>query len=274
MILPVATVATENCYDELRLTMFSLEQYHKCKWYISCDQYVYDRIHHIENVVAKRLVTGPQGNHNSRDPQEQTSFLKVVLTKFDICKAAIADEGGVLFLDSDMLFVNEFEPEMLKTLKVPSLDAIISQHMTNNWKNEAHHGYFNVGMFFLRNTDLIDKWRYLSENHRKLNMYYEQKPLEYVQRNFITANFPINYNIGWWRFNEAETRSRLEKLVLERNKIFFGSKPAVNFHMHVFKESQMNYGKFLVDKVSSLMKISNNRKYDELLEYIATHQNS
>ena len=121
-------------------------------------------------------------------------------------------------------------------------------------------------MFLLRNVEMVDRWRALSENHKQLNMYYEQKPLEYVQRNYITANFPINYNIGWWRFNETYTRDRLNKVHLRDDQIYFGEKPAVNFHLHLLKDSQMNHGKFLMDKLFQMMSESNNKKYHEFLK--------
>jgi|7_EtaG_2_1085326.scaffolds.fasta_scaffold00116_10 hypothetical protein len=263
----LSTVATRNCYKEFLLTKYSLEQYHDCLWYVSCDDYTHKKISHIDNVEAVAMVDSDECDHNSTNQLMRDTFLKVILTKFDISLKAIKEHGSVLFLDSDMLFVNGFEDRVINIINDRNLDAIISQHMTNNWQNEAHHGYFNVGMFLLRNTEMIDQWRFLSENHKQLNMYYEQKPLEYVQRNYITANFPINYNIGWWRFNESHTRSRLDKVCLKDNKIYFGDKHAVNFHLHLLKDSQINHGKFLMDKIFDLMQHSNNNKYREFLTY-------
>ena len=264
--LVVGTVATTNCYKEFLLTKFSLEQYHECQWYVSCDAFTHSQIAHLENVEARPMVASDDCNHNSTDPAQRRTFLEVVLTKFDICKEAIANHGSVLFLDSDMLFVNPLGAQALRVMENEDLDAVLSQHMTNNWQNEAHHGYYNVGMFQLRNTAMIDAWKYLSENHERLGMYYEQKPLEYVQRNFITANFPIYYNIGWWRFNEPQTRSRLDSIALKDNQLFFGDHPAVNFHVHLLKDSQLNYGQFLLDKILPLMRDSDNVKYHALLK--------
>ena len=172
----LSTVATTNCYKEFLLTKYSLEQYHDCVWYVSCDEFTQSKISHFDNVCAE------------------------------------------------------------------------------------------AGMFLLRNVEMVDRWRALSENHKQLNMYYEQKPLEYVQRNYITANFPINYNIGWWRFNETYTRDRLNKVHLRDDQIYFGEKPAVNFHLHLLKDSQMNHGKFLMDKLFQMMSESNNKKYHEFLK--------
>ena len=267
-VLPVAAVVTQNCYKEFLLEKFSLEQYHTCEWYISCDQYVSDALSNFKNVSAHRLIESDNCDHNSTCPIQQDNFLKVVLTKFDICEAAIEDHGGVLFLDADMLFLNPIEDKMLSLFGETHLDGVLSQHMTNNWKNEERHGYYNVGMFFLRNTSLIENWRYLAQNHRQLGMYYEQKPLEYVQRNYITANLPIYYNIGWWRFNETYTRDRLEKLHLKNEKIMFGDNEAVNFHFHVYKNpGGFNPGRFLVDKVLSILATSNHEPYKDLLQY-------
>jgi hypothetical protein len=264
--LVVASVATKNCYKEFLLLKYSLEQYHSCQWYVSCDAFSHSQIKQFDNVDAKILIDSDDCDHNSSDPTQQENFLKVILTKFDICKIAIEKHGGVLFLDSDMLFVNPLEKKMLELFEIKSLDAILSQHMTNNWKNEAYHGYYNVGMFYLRNVDLIDKWKMMSVNHRSLNMYYEQKPLEFVQRNFITANFPIYYNVGWWRFNERDTLGRLDKLRLYDNIICFGTNKAVNFHLHLLKESQIHYGKFLMDRIFSMLGESGNKKYQALLQ--------
>jgi hypothetical protein len=267
-MLSVATVATTKTYTEFLLLKYSLEQYHSCSWYVSCDQYVYDKIKDIVNVTPLNLVKTDDCDHNINSVEMQQNFINLVLTKFDACEAGIKDHGYCLFFDSDVIFTNPIEDRVLDLFKNPSLDAIISPHMTNNWANEAKHGYYNVGMFVTKNLNMIKQWRHMSKNHRQLGMYYEQKPLEYVQRSYITANFPIYYNIGWWRFNEEHTKGRLTKLRLEDDKIYFGNNEAVNFHMHTLKNiGYQNFGQFLVDKVFAMMKDSNNTRYKSFLEY-------
>ena len=99
-------------------------------------------------------------------------------------------------------------------------------------------------------------------HYKKYNFYFEQQPLEFVQRNFVSVNFPINYNIGWWRFNTPQTQSRLNSLRLKDDKIYFGNRPAVNFHVHTVRELEYeNFGQFLVDKVMDMFKSSQNKEY-------------
>ena len=267
-MLSVASVATTKTYTEFLLLKYSLEQYHPCSWYISCDQTVHEKIKDIPNVTSLPLVKTDNCDHNINSLELQQNFINLVLTKFDACEKGIEENGYCLFFDSDIIFTNPIEDRVIKLFTNPSLDGIVSPHMTNNWANEAKHGYYNVGMFVAKNLEMLMQWRHMSKNHRQLGMYYEQKPLEYVHRSYVTANFPIYYNIGWWRFNEEHTKNRLEKLRLENESIYFGNNPAVNFHMHTLKNiGYQNFGQFLVDKIFGLMKNSSNQKYHEFMEY-------
>ena len=90
-----------------------------------------------------------------------------------------------------------------------------------------------------------------------------------MQRNFISLNLPINYNIGWWRFNRPNTQGRIELLKCVDDKIYFGNKPAVNFHVHTLREiGYQNFGQFLVDKIVSLMEETNNKRYIDILDIL------
>ena len=188
-----------------------------------------------------------------------------MMTKFDASKLLIENFGHALFLDSDMIFVNEIEQKILELFENKNVDAAICQHMTNNWPIEAKHGLYNGGMFHVKNLNFLEQWINLSKNYKQYNFYFEQQPLEYVQRNFVSLNLPINYNIGWWRFNSEQTKSRLNQLRIEENKIMFGNLPAVNFHVHTLRQiGYENFGQFLVDKIKSLMSETENQNYKDL----------
>ena len=81
--------------------------------------------------------------------------------------------------------------------------------MTNNVAIEAKHGYYNAGMFAATSVEFLDAWENLSKDYKKYNMYFEQQPLEFIHRHFLTANFPMHYNLGWWRFNLPQTQDRV-----------------------------------------------------------------
>jgi|TARA_R110000824_G_scaffold191451_2_gene373139 lipopolysaccharide biosynthesis glycosyltransferase len=265
MILPVGSIVTEKTLEEFYILKKSLESFHDCRWILSCDAYTYDELNGQENVDCHLLVSTDDCDHNLADEEKRENWMKVMMTKFDIAKFGIEKYEHILFLDCDMIFVNPIEDKVLKQFENKDIDACICQHMTNDWKNEAMHGLFNAGMFHVKSLEFVEAWENLSKQYKQYGFYYEQQPLEYVQRNFLTVNLPINYNIGWWRFNNAQTHARLSLLQLQDNKLFFGPRPAVNFHVHTVRPLEYeNFGQFLVDKVLTLFDKSQNDVYEKI----------
>jgi len=269
MILPVASVVTNKTICEFDLLKLSLEQYHDCRWVISCDKSAYENYKDVENIDCLKLIETDDCDHNLMSPEKKDQWMKVMMTKFDAVERLISQYGHALFLDSDMIFVGPLEDKIIALLENPNIDVAICQHMTNNWQIEAKHGLYNGGMFHIKSLDFLNTWRELSKDYKRHNFYFEQQPLEYVQRNFISLNLPINYNIGWWRFNTPGTQSRLNLLHLKNNTIYFGNRPAVNFHVHTLREiGYQNFGQFLVDKICELLESSSDLKYKEILKAI------
>tara|TARA_R100000008_G_C3585123_1_gene171638 strand:- start:110 stop:928 length:819 start_codon:yes stop_codon:yes gene_type:complete len=269
MTLPVASVVTQKTLTEFELLKYSIELFHECDWVISCDHYVNAALQNIPNVTCLRLIESDDCDHNIQDEIKQQNWMKVMMTKFDAVSAHLEKHGNCLFLDSDMLFVGPIEDSLMELFLNKNIDATISQHMTNNWPVEAKHGLFNAGMFHIRSKEFLSSWISLSRDYKKYNFYFEQQPLEFVQRNFVSLNFPINYNIGWWRFNTTHTRERLNNLQLINDDIHFGLRPAVNFHVHTSRDLEYdNFGQFLVDKITDLFRQSSNPHYKSLLEFL------
>lgn len=276
-MMPVCSIVTEKTISEFKLLMFSMEQYHdNIRWFISCDDAALDVFKNEQNVIAVKMIDSDDCDHNLQDAGKRDRWMKVMMTKFAICRKALKHSQGlpVIFLDCDMVFVGPIEPRIISLSSMEQIDAMVCQHMTNNWANEAKHGYFNAGMFVIRSKEFLVEWENLSKHYKEFNLYFEQKPLEFIQRNFVTLNLPINYDIGWWRFNEQNTVGRLKSLRLLEDKegekqIWFGNRRAVNFHAHMLRSLETkNFGQFLVDKIEMLLESgSDNDKYKELLAY-------
>jgi lipopolysaccharide biosynthesis glycosyltransferase len=269
MILPVASVVTKKTICEFDLLKASIEQYHQCEWVISCDKHAFNKYKNVNNIKCLDLIKTDDCDHNVASDQQKDNWMKVMMTKFDAVESLLEDHGQALFLDCDMIFVNPISEKILAIFENENIDACICQHMTNDWTTEAKHGLYNGGMFHIKNKDFIKQWKILSSQYKERGFYFEQQPLEYVQRNFNSFNLPINYNIGWWRFNRSSTEKRLDLLKIKNNKIYFGNKPAVNFHVHTLREiGYQNFGQFLVDKIVSLMRQSDNDDYKVVLNIL------
>ena len=267
--LVVASVVTQNCLKEFLLTKYSCELFNTCKWYVSCDKDVKDHLHQYDNVKTLVFETEDTvSDHNSQDPQSRKQFLHIILNKFVALEKALEENNYCIFLDSDMLFLNTVDSALIEILNNKTIDFLVSPHYSRDPLNEDKHGFYNVGMFGLKDPANLTQWKYLTENCEKFNLYYEQKPFELILSNFYTLNLPINYNIGWWRFNNQRTRDRLNQLNLVDDEIMFGKLSVINFHFHVFKApGGFNPGQFLVDKVMTLLKSSEKEEYKQILEY-------
>ena len=268
-MIPVASVVTKKSLSEFLLLKLSLEQYHEVKWYVSTDQYAFEFLSKFENIKLQNLIKTDDCSHGTNDPVKNRLFLELVMTKFDAMKSAITENGYGLFIDSDIFFTAPIEDRVLDLMRNSNIDAILSPHMTNNLGLETQVGHYNVGFFSMRNIQYLKLHEAISWRHKEFNMYYEQQPLQFSSYDYLTINLPIYYNIGWWRFNEPQTKYRLNLLTCDDNNILFGENKAICFHVHALKKlDYTNYGKFLMDKLINLMKSSNNKNYKVLIDYI------
>lgn len=271
MFFPVASVVTEKAWKEFLLLKFSFEQYHSAEWFLSCDKHVEERLTEcsFDNVDFEVNIDHDDCTHNTTDEEQREQWLEVMLTKFPACRRAIDNhQGSCLFLDSDMVFVNPIDDFIIQLSRDCFVDAMVCPHMTNNQDVENKHGYYNAGMFFVNNLQLLDDWETISKDHKKYGLYFEQQPLEYVIRGYRTANLPINYNFGWWRTAWGSAVSRISQIKLADEKICFRNLPVVNFHMHTLKTKKTDaFSNNLVAHVFELLRESNNVKYKALVKY-------
>ena len=268
-MIPVASVVTKKSISEFLLLKLSIEQYHEVDWHISVDEFVYENLGTFKNVKMLNLIKTDDCSHGTDDPVKNRLFLELVMTKFDALRSGVSKHGYCLFVDADIFFTGPIEEKVLSLMKNSSIDAILSPHMTNNLGLETQVGHYNVGFFSMRNLSYLEQHAAMSWRHKEFGMYYEQQPLQFCSYPFLTVNLPINYNIGWWRFNEPHTHSRMDALGIHDDKITFGGLPAVCFHVHTLKKlDYTNYGKFLVEKVISLMRNCNNDNYKVLISFI------
>ncbi len=268
----LCSVVTKNCLTEFLLTKFSCEKFNNCNWHVSCDQVSADYLSRYQNIKTYTFEVNDEiSDHNSTLPAHRAQFLNIIMNKFAVLEKCLEVNSHAFFIDSDMLFVGPLDHQAVNLLDEKRIDFVVSPHYSRDPMNEDKHGFYNVGMFALHDSENLKQWKYLTENCEKLGLYYEQKPFELVLSNFSALNLPINHNVGWWRFNNPRTNKRIKQLKLENDRIFFGSLPVVNFHFHVFKEpGGYNPGSFLVKKVLEMLEDSNLPAYKEILQYYET----
>jgi hypothetical protein len=267
--LVCSSVVTKKAYKEFLLLSKSLDIFYDVDWYISVDDFVNEKEKNNCNCI--NIIDSDEGTHGSNDPEKNRIHMKMMMTKFDACEKALSENSYVLFLDSDVFFVNKISDQLYDLMTCNNgIDAILSPHHTENKNLESQVGYYNGGMFCIKNKNILNSWKKLSLAYKKYGMYFEQQPLEYSTKDFVICHFPIQYNIGWWRMNEKNTKARIATLGLnpETNEMFFLGKEAINFHVHTLKKlDYKNYGAFMLEKILACLKDSTNQNHKKILDF-------
>ncbi len=263
-MISCASVVTKKCLLEFELLDFSISQHHKVEWFLSTDQETANYLGGSYNCEV--LIDDERGTHGVKDSELNNKHMKMMMTKFEACRSALKNYDSVLFMDCDIFFLNPLSEDVISLMNNPSIDALLCPHHSENKSNEAKVGYYNAGFFIIRSQKLLDDWEKMSMQYKKLGMYYEQQPLEYASKTYITINLPMQYDIGWWRMNETNTKFRINKLALDKDGVicFFGS-PAISIHSHTFRKlAYANYGTIMLLRLVELLASSNNQKHQAL----------
>lgn len=240
----VATMATKQCWNDLQLMLFSLYQFHPdIRVYIVCDSYIQSVVpdfvmNECPNLSYALVNTLDQYTDLDRKVMEQTGkFLEFTLRKNDAIDAAFqANYNNVLFVDSDMVFLNEIDFREFDVTK----DLGRSPHH-NRMDNQKLYGIYNAGFLWINHQGFSDWWRYSSIT--PISRYYEQAILENADEYFSTFDIPIQYNYGWWRLYECEPveiAPRESKFRVIDGYAMYDGKPLRTIHTH-FGEKNFGY---------------------------------
>lgn len=261
----LATVVTKNHLKEFLFLKFSAEYFHKCEWYVYCDEYCYNYLKTNTNINLYKAPISDGKVFGSE--KEKENFFQTILLKFDACEKALEKNNYVLFVDSDIVFTNK-HCSLFEEFISSDLDIVASPHYQLNPKIDADWGIFNVGFILIKNKNLIKKWKEVTLSKKYL---FEQKPLEVAiaEGKFKFDTFPITYNMGWWRFNNHKTIHRFESIDYQRKKLSLAGIPIISFHTHLFNVSDhpqcSNLTNFLINAFSVLDSYSDfKNKYIEL----------
>jgi hypothetical protein len=255
---------TKSHLKEFFLLKFSAEQYHDCKWFLSCDKDSFESLKNDENCFC--FNDGLQDGKVFGDQIEIDNFFKVIKGKFNAAKRCIEKFGYTLLVDCDIIFTNKVDQYFFNILNSEfSVGACPhyqwNKDMDNDW------GYYNVGLCLLKNIDFINEWEQLT--FKKVHKF-EQVPYQKIleTNKYLFSNFPINYNMGWWRFNNQLSQYRLNSIYIENGDVKFDGLDIVCFHFHTFIDSDAysaRYKNIIFDLLSKSQKYHNLlNKYKEL----------
>lgn len=248
----ISTMATNNCWIDLQLMLFSLYQFHskdQLTIYIACDDFIWDKLsNNWANIYVPdfKIICIKSLNKYSGQTRAQLEqkgeWLNFMLEKCTGIDMAF-DNGfnNVLFVDSDMVFLNKINFEDFGT----NIDKSIgrSRHYIKQ-TNQRNYGAYNGGMLWINHQGFTDWWRYGSYTSSR---YYEQAILEDTDKYFSSFDIPIQYNYGWWRLYECEPediQQRESQFRVIDDIITYDGKPLRSIHTHFGEYSFIHTVKF------------------------------
>jgi hypothetical protein len=241
--LNLATVVTKSHLKEFLFLKFTCERFHNCSWSVICDDYSYN---YLKNLYQNVLLYKSDITNGSvfGDSTEQDNFFKTICEKFEVCRKGLKNKEYVLFVDSDIVFTEKVCSLFTEFINSDN-DIIVSPHYQLNPGLDSVWGRFNVGFIMIKNPKVIDDWESITKTKKYL---FEQMPLDVLLQSnkYKYDTFPINYNMGWWRFNNQKTQHRLECLDIQRQKISLNGIPINSFHVHMFLNKENPQGQFLL----------------------------
>ena len=255
----VTTMATENSYKDLQLMLYSLYQFHPTiRVIIVCDKFVSENLRDSTDLYENKVNGWMSSNapnmsylcietlsqYSGMDRKEMEKkglWLQFMLRKCDGIDYAFKNEGAksVLFVDSDMVFLNTIEDQCGFTNDVNDFDIGRSPHH-NKLANQQRFGKYNGGFLWINHHGFTDWWKYKSMIDSR---FFEQASIENADEEFSTFDVPIQYNYGWWRLYEcepAQVPEREKKFRVINGILMYDGSPLRSIHTH-FEEKRFIY---------------------------------
>lgn len=252
-MLPLATLATDSCYNDLSRLLVSISIFNPDnKIYLLCDTPIHKKVlQEFPFLNIEYLCTlDCYANKNRNIMEKEGIWLQFMLEKCTIVDFALTKEKEVLFLDADIILFNSVDGIIDQTK-----DIGLSKHEIVQ-TDEIKYGKYNGGFFYVQNKDFTTWWKKAS----KKSSFFEQKAMDDIPSHFSTFFFPPQNNFGWWRLCQApDPNSVAIKFTIKDGLIYYEDQQLNSIHTHLI--SDFNYTVIFNNFILNLVKISDNPKY-------------
>ena len=222
-------MCTKRYKEELLCLLLTLSLYHKDEIiYILCDKETKEFIKNISPTPKLKIKWYPTLTRYSllkrKDMEKMGIWCDFQLNKMDIIKHAIESQGDTLFLDSDMIILDE-----INDIDIDKELGLSPQFLKKSIMEEK--GYYSGGMVWCKNIKIIEDWDFFTSNSR----FYDQAALDDVfeVNKDKTFMFGDNYNFQEERFkNGIENNFDLfNNIKVKNKKIMYKDKLLKNIHL-------------------------------------------
>jgi hypothetical protein len=218
-------VATKEVKKECAVTLRTIRLFHKQPIYLICDDETLD---YVSQLNIKNLNYKPILNEAYRKKIKRRFFkdrfkdlytfhkVECIFPKMDAISFALKSQDNTLFVDADIIFLNEVKIESDK-------EIILGPHYNpaNRFYQNFNNGFFNAGYLFCSNKSFPRHWRrlYLMDSR-----FYEQQGMDYIYEKYDIDIFDKRHNMGWWRNRQDDFEDPID--------IEIDGLDIISFHLH------------------------------------------
>jgi len=221
-------MATENCAVELIGLLLSLSVHHPGAPVICfVDEPTKTKIEALSAPLRLNLhlfvELEPYAGKDRKQMEIEGIFKRFTIVKADVIQKALELFEDTLFLDSDIVVCAPIDGiDRNKQLG-------LSPHYIRKSDTDKY-GVYNAGVIWTNQKTLPNVWRTLVPGSR----FFEQACLEELPKSFTTFEFPIQFNMSWWRIHQSNQSA--EKMASYfspgKGQILFKNAPIRFVHTH------------------------------------------
>jgi hypothetical protein len=188
------TICTSNCAFELKGLLLSLSVYHTGETiYIMSDTKTKQTIEEMTPQprlnIKWFIELDEYDGMNRMIMEEKGIWNNFQMSKANIIKKTLQYENDTLFLDSDIIILNELN-DIDDTKELGVSPQFIKQ------VNIDETGYYNGGCLWTKSDKVPDDWI----EYTKSSRYFDQASIEDLVKKYSYFEFGEEYNLQCWRY--------------------------------------------------------------------------
>ena len=241
------TICTSPCAFELKGLLLSLSVYHTDETiYIMSDTKTKQTIEEMTpnpRLNIKWFVELDEYDGLNRMMMEQKGlFTKFLMSKPNIIKKTLEYEKDTLFLDSDIIILDELN-DIDDTKELGVSPQFIKQETIDET------GYYNAGCLWTKSKELPDDWIKYSETSR----YFEQASIEDLVKKYSYFEFGENYNLQCWRYilSPEGPQKIASHISSDKGVVMYKDKPLKFIHTHFLDQRFNDFNNLLVNHINN-----------------------
>tara|TARA_B100001057_G_scaffold496838_1_gene599381 strand:- start:214 stop:1842 length:1629 start_codon:yes stop_codon:yes gene_type:complete len=241
------TICTSPCAFELKGLLLSLSVYHT-------DETIYIMSDSKTKKSIEEMTPQPRLNikwfieldeydgMNRMIMVDKGLWSKFQMSKPNIIKRALEYEKDTLFLDSDIIILDELN-DIDDTKELGVSPQFIKQ------VNIDETGYYNGGCLWTRSKELPDDWIKFTETSR----YFDQASIEDLVKKYLYFEFGDNYNLQCWRLYLSPEGSQKISSYLSSDKdiVMYKDKPLKFIHTHFLDPRFNDFNNLLLNHINN-----------------------